>query len=93
MQFSFIIQIDKSVLSGWSKNDSTFNNLTLNPCANAKLRYEDDAEYIDKKCDYLFAHLQLDDAKVGIILLLISLFLLCFALILIVKILKSIMQG
>ncbi|RXG56720.1 Sodium-dependent phosphate transport protein 2A [Armadillidium vulgare] len=88
-----IIEVDSKVLSGWSQGDSAFDNLTLSPCYNAKLLYPNNTEKIDAKCDYLFAKLDIGDTKIGIILLVASLFLLCFALIMIVKLLKSMLKG
>ncbi|KAB7499366.1 Sodium-dependent phosphate transport protein 2B [Armadillidium nasatum] len=88
-----IIEVDSKVLSGWSQGDPAFDNLTLSPCYNAKLLYPNNTEKIDAKCDYLFAKLDIGDTKIGIILLVASLFLLCFALIMIVKLLKSMLKG
>ena len=86
-------QIDSKVISGWSRNDSSYENKTLNPCFNAKMEFPDDMAKIDSKCDYLFSNFDLDDAQSGAFLLVISLFLLCLAMIMIVRILNSLMKG
>lgn len=86
-------QIDRAVLQGWSRNDSSYNGMTLDPCANARKFSPSDELKQKESCNYLFASANLNDSQKGVILLVSSLVFLCLALILIVKILKSILQG
>lgn len=86
-----IVQLDKKVLNAWSTNDDNY--------ANASLVKSDcyitgpNATKIQQPCSFLFSNTGLTDWKVGLILLILSLFVLCSCLIGIVKILNSMMKG
>lgn len=85
-----IIQIDKGVLEGWSKNDSNFFNASL---IKQECPVKINGTKIYEPCSFLFRTTGLTDAEVGLILLAISLILLCGCLVCIVKVLNSMLKG
>ena len=73
---------DESLIKYWCKSSKVFNK-TLNSVISVP----------EKKCKFLFHDTGLNDTVVGIILLVLSIFLLCFCLICIVKLLHSMLIG
>jgi len=86
-----IVQIDKKVLAGWSKNDSAYTNSSLIK-TNCPIIVGNGSK-ISQPCNFLFSDTDLADWEVGLILLVLSLFVLCGCLVCIVKILNSMMKG
>lgn len=85
-----IIQIDKGVLEGWSKNDSRYFNASL---IKQNCSYTINDTKIMHECPFLMRNTGLNDMEVGLILLAISLFVLCGCLVCIVKVLNSMLKG
>jgi sodium-dependent phosphate cotransporter len=79
-----IIQINSTVLEDWAADE-------CDDCQLQKI-YCPDLES-DTRCDYLFNYFGWEDWIVGAILVVASLLLLCLALIFMVKILNSLLQG
>jgi len=84
-----VIRLDKAVLKGWSLNDPTYHNASI-----LKPGCSEDQEYTT--CSYLFAYLgpegaNLSQTVLGLMLLTLSLCMLCFCMIFMVKILNSLL--
>ena len=78
-----VIQLDKKVLKGWAHGEEKYDNVTTILKISCK----------DHNCTYLFSNLgpqgaDIGDTGIGIILLIISLVLLSFCLIMLVKLLN-----
>ncbi|KAF0305064.1 Sodium-dependent phosphate transport protein 2B [Amphibalanus amphitrite] len=89
---SLVIMTDKDVLTGWALNDSRYNNASLvkHYCV---FNVTETAEMPLERCHSLFSLTDLSDLYVGLILLVVSLFLLCGCLVLMVKILHTLLKG
>ncbi|KAF0305065.1 Sodium-dependent phosphate transport protein 2B [Amphibalanus amphitrite] len=89
---SLVIMTDKEVLTGWALNDSRYNNASLvkHYCV---FNVTETAEIPLERCHSLFSLTDLSDLYVGLILLVVSLFLLCGCLVLMVKILHTLLKG
>ena len=81
-------QIDKSVLKCWGVGECQDERLLKVWCHD-----DDDDDNSTAKCDFLLNVDGIGDTTVGVILLLTSLILLSICLILIVKLLRSLLQG
>lgn len=91
-----IIQIDKRVLDLFASNASSETaNLSLvkRMCKSQLDEANNTSHFVEVKCDFLFANVDWPDWTIGAILLVISLLLLSFCLIGMVKILSSIFNG
>ena len=97
-----IIQLDKKVLECWSKNaentticDEKYGNRLLHVyCHNETGNDETfDPKSYDGYCGFLFNNPSMSDAAIGGILLVVSLLILTGVLLLIVKVLRSVLEG
>ncbi|CAG5862189.1 unnamed protein product [Menidia menidia] len=96
---------NKSLIKKWCKTETntTFWNVTVGSCpAGAVCWTEGNQTWTQmnftwtdyqEKCKHIFAHVDLPDLAVGLILLALSLLVLCTCLILIVKLLNSMLKG
>ena len=99
-----IVQIDKKILNGWSLGQPEYENVTsllkkkcernVTELSSPVVVVEGEQPYRVEKygCGYLFADSGFSDSTLGLILLFISLFVLCFCLVILVKILNSLMK-
>jgi hypothetical protein len=81
------LQINNTVMEEWAIGKCQNCSLLLQNCA------EDPATDPVEDCNYFFALFNLDDAATGIILVFLSLFVLCVALLFMVKLLTSLLKG
>lgn len=84
-----VIRLDKAVLKGWATNDPAYHNATI-------LKQGCQAADGYTSCSYIFAYLgpegaDLSQTVVGLLLLTLSLCMLCFCMIFMVKILNSLL--
>ncbi|KAM3875842.1 solute carrier family 34 member 2b [Diretmus argenteus] len=96
---------NKSLIKRWCKTytNSSLQNVTVNLCPpGADCWWEGGVNWTQKnvsetfnlkRCAHIFAHADLPDLAVGLILLALSLLVLCTCLILIVKLLNSMLKG
>ena len=85
-----VVQIKSSRIADWTAGENLNCTLVQHYCPTEKVDC-----WVEAKpyCTHMFAKSHMEDWEIGLILVILSLFILCGSLILMVKILNSLLQG